>query len=103
MSRLFVAHDRVLARRVVIKILPPEFTNEMTIARFKREAELTARLQHPHILPVISAGVRDGLLYYIMPFVAGESLRARLEREGALSAAESVRMLTEVADALGFA
>jgi len=103
MSRLFVAHDRVLARRVVIKILPPEFTNEMTIARFKREAELTARLQHPHILPVISAGVRDDLLYYVMPFVSGESLRARLEREGAISAAESVRLLTEVADALGFA
>lgn len=75
MSRLFLATDLELHRRVVIKILPPELTSPMMLARFRRESEVTARLQHPHILPVISAGVRDGLAYYIMPFFEGESLR----------------------------
>jgi len=103
MSRLFVAHDRVLRRKVVIKILPPEFATETTAERFKREAEITARLQHPHILPVISAGVHGDLLYYVTPFVAGESLRARLDRDKRIEPGEAVMLLAEVADALGFA
>ncbi len=103
MSRLFIATDNELQRKVVIKILPPELTSEMMTARFKRESEVTARLQHPHILPVISAGIREGLLYYIMPFIEGESLREVLEREHQMAARDAVRLLREVADALSYA
>ncbi|HVF38282.1 MAG TPA: serine/threonine-protein kinase, partial [Gemmatimonadaceae bacterium] len=103
MSRLFLATDLGLQRRVVIKILPPELTSQMMLARFKRESEVTARLQHPHILPVISAGVRDGLVHYIMPFIEGESLRNRLQREGQLPVTDAVRLLREVSDALAYA
>ncbi len=103
MSRLFIATDSELQRKVVIKILPPELTSEMMMARFKRESEVTARLQHPHILPVISAGMRDGLLYYVMPLIDGESLRQVMEREQKLSVRDAVRLLREVADALSYA
>src|SRR3954470_11233686 len=103
MSRLFLASDTALRRKVVIKILPPDFSNEVTAARFKREAQLTAGLQHPHILPIISAGTAKDLLYYVMPYVDGESLRARMTREGALPVPEAVRLLLEIADALAHA
>src|SRR5688572_6951115 len=103
MSRLFLAKDLTLHRRVVIKILPPELVSQMMLARFKRESEVTAQLQHPHILPVISAGVRDGLVHYIMPFIDGESLRGRLEREGSLPLTDCLRLLREVTDALAYA
>ncbi|HEX2724110.1 MAG TPA: serine/threonine-protein kinase, partial [Gemmatimonadaceae bacterium] len=103
MARLFLATDLTLNRRVVIKILPPDLVSPMMLARFKRESEVTARLQHPHILPVISAGVRDGLVHYIMPFIDGESLRARLEREKQLPVNDAVRLLREVTDALAYA
>ena len=103
MSRLFLATDLELHRRVVIKILPPDLTSPMMLARFKRESEVTARLQHPHILPVISAGIRDGLAFYIMPFFEGESLRARLNREGRLPIQDGVRILSEMTDALSCA
>ena len=76
MSRLFLAREASLDRKVVIKLLPPETASAVSEARFKREVHLAALLQHPHILPVLSVGsTRDGLFYYIMPFVAGESLR----------------------------
>src|ERR1700686_3028917 len=81
MSRLFIATDLALNRKVVVKILPPELTSDMMAARFKRESEVTAHLQHPNILPIITAGLRDGLMYYVMPFISGESLRGRLNRE----------------------
>src|SRR5687768_952788 len=103
MSRLFLARDLALNRRVVIKILPPDLVSPMMLARFKRESEVTARLQHPHILPVISAGVRDGLVHYIMPLIEGESLRARMERQHQLPIPEAVRLLREVTDALAYA
>ncbi|MEO8576613.1 MAG: serine/threonine-protein kinase [Gemmatimonadales bacterium] len=103
MSRLFVARDLELRRTVVIKILPPDLTSPMMLARFRRESEVTARLQHPHILPVISAGVREGLAYYVMPFFDGESLRARLKREGPLPVADCVKILGEMTDALSCA
>ena len=103
MSRLFLATEASLKRRVVIKLLPPDLASEVSAARFKQEMEFAARLQHPHILPILAAGAREGLLYYIMPYVAGESLRGRLEREGRLSVADASRLLAEVADALAFA
>ena len=103
MSRLFLATDLELRRKVVIKILPPDLTSPMMLSRFRRESEVTARLQHPHILPVISAGVRDGLAFYMMPFFEGESLRARMKREGRLPIADAERILTEMTDALSCA
>ena len=103
MSRLFVAVEASLNRHVVVKLLPPEFANEVSAARFKKEVEVAAQLQHPHILPVLSAGARDGLLYYIMPYVHGESLRHRIMREGQLPVADAMRILLEIADALATA
>jgi eukaryotic-like serine/threonine-protein kinase len=103
MSRLFLATEASLHRTVVIKLLPPEFTSEVSAARFKQEIELAAHLQHPNILPVLSAGAKDDLLFYVMPFVSGESLRHRLTREGRLPVADAVRILHEIADALAYA
>lgn len=103
MSRLFLATEVSLNRLVVVKLLPPEFTSEVSAARFKQEMEIAARLQHPHILPVLTAAAPEGLLYYVTPYVAGESLRGRMEREGALPVPDAVRLLAEVADALAFA
>jgi hypothetical protein len=103
MSRLFLATDLALNRKVVIKILPPELTSDMMAARFKRESEVTAHLQHPNILPVITAGLREGLMYYVMPFISGESLRERLKRERQLPIDDSVAIMCEVASALSYA
>jgi len=103
MSRLFRATDLALNRKIVIKILPPELTSDMMAARFKRESEVTAHLQHPNILPIITAGLKDGLMYYVMPFISGESLRERLKREKQLPIDDSVRILCEVASALSYA
>jgi len=100
MSRLFLATEASLHRQVVIKLLPPEFTSEVSAARFKQEIELAAHLQHPNILPVLTAGAKDDLLFYVMPFVSGESLRHRLTREGRLPVADAVRIMHEIADAL---
>jgi serine/threonine-protein kinase len=103
MSRVFVATETALGRRVVVKVLPPELSGELSAERFKREITLAARLRHPHIVPVHAAGEAGGLLYYTMPLVEGESLRARLARGGELPVGEAVRVLREVADALGYA
>ena len=103
MSRIFVATEASLNRQVVVKVLPPEFTSEVSAARFKQEIELAAHLQHPNILPVLTAGAKDDLLYYVMPYVTGESLRHRLTREGRLPVTDAVRILHEVADALASA
>ena len=102
-SRLFLATETALNRKVVVKVLAAESASVVGAARFKQEMELAAQLQHPHVLEVLTAGARDDLLYYLMPFVAGESLRHRLEREGALPVADAVLVLREVADALAFA
>ena len=102
MSRLFLATEPALERQVVVKLLPPDIESEVSAERFRREMLVTARLQHPHILPVLDAGARDGLLFYVMPHVPGESLRARLER-GRLPVAEATRILREIADALACA
>jgi serine/threonine protein kinase/tetratricopeptide (TPR) repeat protein len=103
MSRLFLATDRSLRRPVVIKVLPPERTSTVNAIRFQREIELAAQLQHPHILPIHAAGARDGLLYYVMPYVPGESLRHRLIRERKLPLSDALRIVREVADALAYA
>src|SRR5882762_4941118 len=103
MSRLFLAEEASLHRQVVIKVLPPEFTSDVSVARFEQEIRVAAHLQHPHILPVLAAGAREDLLYYIMPYVTGESLRHRLTREGKLAVADAVRIVHEVADALAYA
>ena len=100
MSRLFLANEASLNRKVVIKLLPPEFTSDVSAARFKQEIEIAAHLQHPNILPVLNAGARDGLLFYVMPYVPGESLRHRLTREGKLPVEDALRILHEIADAL---
>lgn len=103
MSRVFVAEETELGRRVVVKVLPPDLGAGLNVERFRREIQLAARLQHPHIVPLLSAGARDGLLYYTMPLIEGETLRARLARAGELPVAEAVRILRDVADALEYA
>jgi len=102
MSRTYVAEETSLHRRVVVKVLSPDLAAGVSVDRFKREIQLAAALQHPHIVPVLSAGDTYGLPYYTMPFVAGESLRARLAR-GPLTITESVGILRDVAKALAFA
>src|SRR5690242_15077092 len=102
MSRVFVADDIALERPVVIKVLHPELAAGVNVDRFRREVQLLARLQHPHIVPILSAGEVDGLPYYVMPFVRGESLRARLET-GPLAPAEAAGLLADVAKALSAA
>ncbi len=103
MSRVFLAEEVSLARRVVVKVLPPELAASVDAQRFRREARLAARLQHPHVVPLLAAGEAGALLYYTMPYVAGESLRERLKREGRLPVEEAVQLAREVADALGYA
>ena len=102
MSSVFVARDNSLGRNVVIKVLPYELAATVSVDRFKREIMLSAALQHPHIVPVLSAGETDGLPFFIMPFVEGESLRARLSR-GPLSVREAVSILKDVSRALVYA
>ena len=103
MSRVFVAEDSALGRSVVIKVLAPELAAGLNAERFKREILLAAQLQHPHIVPVLAAGVADELPYFVMPFVVGESLRNRLLGENGLPITETVSVLRDVAKALAFA
>jgi serine/threonine-protein kinase len=102
MSRVFVAMDHGLGRRVVIKVLLPELAASLSVERFRREVLLAAGLQHPNIVPVLTAGDVEGLPYFIMPFVDGESLRERMVR-GPLSVRETVNVAKDVARALAFA
>ena len=104
MARVFVARDEALGREIVVKVLPPDAAAAVSAERFKREIALAAGLQHPHIVPVLGAGeTANGLPYYTMPFVAGESLRQRLAREGELPVAEIAAVLKDVARALAYA
>jgi serine/threonine protein kinase/Tol biopolymer transport system component len=103
MAAVYLAHDRRQRRVVAIKVLHPELSAVLGPRRFLREIELTASLQHPHILPLFESGSADGLLYYVMPYVAGETLRERLVREQQLSIEVAVRIAREVADALEYA
>ena len=97
MSRVFVAHERALNRRVVFKVLAPELSADLSVERFKREILFAAQLQHPHIVPVLSAGDMNGVPYYTMPFVEGESLRERLNRQHVLPLDDALHILREVA------
>jgi serine/threonine-protein kinase len=103
MSRVFVAEETRLGRRVVVKVLPPELAPGINAERFHREIQLSASLQHPHIVPLLAAGGEGDLFYYTMPLIEGESLRTRLAREGPLPVRDAVRALREVADALAYA
>jgi Tol biopolymer transport system component/tRNA A-37 threonylcarbamoyl transferase component Bud32 len=104
MSRVFVADEAALGRKVVVKVLRPGLAEGLSTERFKREVRLAARLLHPHVVPLLAAGELDGgVLYYTMPFVEGETLRARLEHVGALTVNEAVRVLHDVASALAYA
>ena len=103
MSRVFLARDNTLGRQVVIKILPPEMAAAVSSQRFRREVQLAANLQHPHIVPLLSAGETNGLPYFTMPYVKGESLKAHLLKVGELPLSEAIRILREVASALAYA
>ena len=102
MSRTYVATEKTLNRKVVIKVLAPELLAGVSVERFNREVLLAARLQHPHIVPVLGAGDADGLPWFSMPFVEGESVRARLAK-GPLPIGEVISILRDVARALAFA
>src|SRR5688500_3170934 len=103
MSRVFLAEEGRLGRRVVIKVLPAELAALVGRDRFEREIQVAASLQHPHIVPLLTAGAAGELLYYVMPYIDGESLAARLTREGALPVHDAVRVLRDVAEALAYA
>jgi eukaryotic-like serine/threonine-protein kinase len=103
MSRVFVAIDRSLGRKVVVKVLPPELAAGVNRERFRREIQVAAQLQHPHIVPLLSAGEQGDLLWYTMPYIEGESLRAALERKKQFTPREVIRILHDVIDALAFA
>jgi len=102
MSRVFLARERALDRRVVVKVLHPELSG-VNVDRFRREIQVVARLQHPHIVPVLAAGEAQGILYFTMPYIDGESLRAWLLRELRLPVEDVLRILHDVADALAYA
>lgn len=103
MSRVFVATETDLDRQVVIKVLPPDLAAGLNVDRFRREIQLAARLQHPHIVPLLAAGAKGSLLYYTMPLITGENLRTRLTKKGELPVQEATKILREVADALSYA
>jgi len=103
MSKVILATDLSLDRQVVVKVLPAELSAAASVDRFRREIQLIAKLQHPHVVPILSSGDADGTLYYVMPFLSGETLRARLARDGPLKVSEAVRILRETLDALAFA
>ena len=103
MATVYLAHDLRHDRDVAVKVLHPDLGITLGEERFLSEIKTTAKLQHPHILPLLDSGAADGLFYYVMPFVRGESLRTRLERERQLPLEDAILFAREVADALGHA
>jgi tRNA A-37 threonylcarbamoyl transferase component Bud32/tetratricopeptide (TPR) repeat protein len=103
MADVFLGRDLKHDRQVAIKVMRPEVASAVNAERFRRETEVEASLSHPHILPLHDSGEADGLLYFITPYVEGESLKDRLKREGQLPVADAVRIARQVADALGHA
>ncbi|HEX9562893.1 MAG TPA: protein kinase [Gemmatimonadaceae bacterium] len=103
MATVYLAEDLKHHRRVAVKVLRPELAEAVGAERFLREIETTANLRHPHILPLYDSGDADGFLFYVMPFVEGESLRDRLDREKQLPLDDAMQVTLEVADALSYA
>ena len=103
MATVYLAEDLKHKRKVAVKVLRPELAAVLGAERFVQEITTTANLQHPHILPLFDSGEADGFLYYVMPFIDGETLRDKLNRETQLSIDEAVKITTEVADALDYA
>src|SRR5213079_1110060 len=103
MATVYLAHDLRHDRDVAIKVLHPDLGAALGGERFLTEIRTTARLQHPHILPLLDSGDAGGLLYYVMPLVTGETLRARLERERQLPIDDTLSVSREVADTLAYA
>jgi eukaryotic-like serine/threonine-protein kinase len=103
MATVYLAEDLKHRRRVALKVLKPELAAVLGADRFVQEITTTAALQHPHILPLFDSGEADGFLFYVMPFIDGETLRSRLDRETQLGVEESVKMAMSIADALDYA
>ncbi|OGT92146.1 MAG: hypothetical protein A2083_00520 [Gemmatimonadetes bacterium GWC2_71_9] len=103
MATVYLAHDVRHDRKVALKVLRPELASILGAGRFLSEIKTTANLQHPHILPLHDSGEAEGIVYYVMPYVEGESLRDRLAREKQLPVEEAVRIAREVASALDYA
>ena len=103
MADVYLTHDRRHNRKVAIKVMHRDLSEFVGVERFLREIETTAKLQHPHILPLFDSGSVDGTVFYVMPYVEGETLRARLKREGQLPLADALRITGEIANALGYA
>ena len=103
MSRVFVAEELALGRQVAVKVLAPDQMPGVSMERFRQEMQVAARLQHPAIVPVLATGSANGLTWFTMPFVAGETLRARLQRDGRLALGEALRLARDLFDALGAA
>jgi serine/threonine-protein kinase len=103
MATVYLAQDTKHDRVVALKVLHPDLAASLGPDRFLREIKLAARLNHPHILPLFDSGEADGMLYYVMPYVEGESLRERLDRDGKLPIDEAVRLAQGIASALDYA
>ncbi len=103
MATVYLAEDLKHKRKVAVKVLRPELAAVLGADRFVQEIETTAQLQHPHILPLFDSGTADGFLFYVMPYIEGETLRDKLDRETQLGVDEAVRIAREVADALDYA
>ncbi len=103
MATVYLAEDLKHRRKVAVKVLRPELAATLGPDRFFREIEVAAQLQHPHILPLHDSGEAGGFLFYVMPYVEGESLRDRLTQQGELPIHDAVKILTEVVDALAYA
>src|SRR5262245_48266041 len=102
MSRVFAATEVALGRRVAIKVLT-ELSSVVSGDRFRREIQTVAQMQHPHIVPLLTVGEANSMVFYTMPLVEGESIRARLEREGTLAVREALQYARDVAEALVYA
>ena len=100
MATVYLADDLKHKRQVAIKVLHPDLAASLGAERFVREIEIAATLNHPHILPLFDSGEADGFLYYVMPYIKGESLRDRLVREGQLPIDETLQIAEEIAESL---
>src|SRR4249919_2784508 len=103
MATVYLARDVRHNRKVALKVLNPELGAVLGVERFLAEIEVTANLQHPNLLPLFDSGEASGMLFYVMPFIEGESLRARLDREKQLPVDEAIRITTAIAGALDYA